>query len=79
MFAFNCPVDRRRPPRPALFSPSAVLAVAMPGFLVTACSGQTAVSASPDGATVLASAVPPAGHAASDGTAPGQRPGGHAC
>ena len=60
MFAFNCPVDRRRPPRPALLL-TAVLAVAMPGFLVTACSGQTAVSASPDGATVSASTVPPAG------------------
>ena len=46
MFALNCPVNRRRD---ALLT--AVLAVAVPGFLVTACSGQTAVSASPQGVT----------------------------
>jgi sigma-E factor negative regulatory protein RseB len=46
VFAFNCPVNRRRD---ALLT--AVLAVAMPGFLVTACSGQTGVSASPQEVT----------------------------
>jgi sigma-E factor negative regulatory protein RseB len=46
VFAFNCPVNRRRD---ALLT--AVLAVAVPGFLVTACSGQTAVSASPQEVT----------------------------
>jgi sigma-E factor negative regulatory protein RseB len=60
VFAFNCPVNRRRgdarpcprggvwggrPPGPALLL-AAVLAVAVPGFLVTACSGQ-AGTASP--------------------------------
>ena len=58
MFAFNCPVNRRRCPvnrrRDALLT--AVLAVAVPGFLVTACSGQTAVSASPQEVTAPAPA-----------------------
>ena len=50
MFAFNCQVNRRRDARsPVLLT--AVLAVAVPGFLVTACSGQTAVSASPQKTT----------------------------
>jgi sigma-E factor negative regulatory protein RseB len=57
VFAFNCPVNRRRCPvnrrRDALLT--AVLAVAVPGFLVTACSGQTPVSASPQETTVSAS------------------------
>jgi sigma-E factor negative regulatory protein RseB len=51
VLAFNCPVSRHwrqgqqgRPPRPALFL-AAVLAVTMPGFLVTACS-----SPAPEGA-----------------------------
>ena len=51
MFAFNCSVTRRRDARPPVLL-TAVLAVAVPGFLVTACSGQTAVSASPEGVTV---------------------------
>jgi len=38
--AFNCPVNRR-PPGPMLLL-AAVVAVAVPGFLVTACSGQVA-------------------------------------
>jgi sigma-E factor negative regulatory protein RseB len=57
VFAFNCPVNRRRCPvnrrRDALLT--AVLAVAVPGFLVTACSGQTPVSASPQETTVSSS------------------------
>jgi sigma-E factor negative regulatory protein RseB len=60
VFAFNCPVNRRRCPvnrrRDALLT--AVLAVAVPGFLVTACSGQTAVSASPQEVTAPASTGP---------------------
>jgi sigma-E factor negative regulatory protein RseB len=56
VFAFSYPVNRRRD---ALLT--AVLAVAVPGFLVAACSGQTAVSASPQGPTASASPVPPAG------------------
>ena len=55
MFAFNCSVTRRRDARPPVLL-TAVLAVAVPGFLVTACSGQTAVSASPEGVTVSAPA-----------------------
>ncbi len=50
VFAFNCPVTRRRDARPPVLL-TAVLAVAVPGFLVTACSGQTAVSASPQEVT----------------------------
>ena len=57
MFAFNCQVNRRRDARSPILL-TAVLAVAVPGFLVTACSSQTAVSASPDGATTTASAAP---------------------
>ncbi len=53
MFALNCPVNRRRE---ALLT--AVLAVAVPGFLVTACSGQTAASASPERVTASASTGP---------------------
>ena len=57
MFAFNCPVTRRRDARSAIFA--AVLAVVVPGFLVTACSGQTPVSASPqEGATGATSNAP---------------------
>ena len=53
MFAFNCQVNRRRDARsPVLLT--AVLAVAVPGFLVTACSSQTAVSASPQKTTASA-------------------------
>jgi sigma-E factor negative regulatory protein RseB len=60
VFALNCSVNRRRD---ALLT--AVLAVTVPGFLVTACSGQTAVSGSPQGATPSASPVRPAGGTAS--------------
>ena len=50
MFAFNGQVNRRRDARsPVLLT--AVLAVAVPGFLVTACSSHTAVSASPQKTT----------------------------
>jgi sigma-E factor negative regulatory protein RseB len=40
VFAFNCPVNRRRDARPR-FLLAALLAVALPGVLVTSCSGQT--------------------------------------
>jgi sigma-E factor negative regulatory protein RseB len=40
VFAFDCPVNRRRPTRQVLLL-AAALAVAVPGLLVTACSGQT--------------------------------------
>jgi sigma-E factor negative regulatory protein RseB len=60
VFAFNCPVNRRRDARPALLL-TAVLAVAVPGFLITACSGQTAVSASPQKSPQKATAPAPAG------------------
>ena len=53
MFALNCPVSRRRDARTPLLL-AAVLAVAVPGFLVTACSGQPAVGASPEKATATA-------------------------
>ena len=74
MFALNCPVNRRRDARSPVML-AAALAVAVPGFLVTACSGQTAVSASPDGpasASVSAAAPAtdaPAGSAGSAGSA----------
>ena len=55
MFAFNCSVTRRRDARPPVLL-TAALAVAVPGFLVTACSGQTAVSASPQEITASAPA-----------------------
>ena len=45
MFAFNSPQTRRDARAPLLLA--AVLAVAVPGFLVTACTGQPAVSAAP--------------------------------
>jgi sigma-E factor negative regulatory protein RseB len=71
VFAFGYPVNRRRDARPPLLL-AAVLAVAVPGVLVTACSGQ----ASP------APAVPaqdgPASSAAAVGSAPSataRRPG----
>ena len=66
MFAFNCPVNHGRPVNhvshgrgPALLL--AVLAVAVPSFLVTACSGQTTVGASPDAETAETVAAPAAG------------------
>jgi sigma-E factor negative regulatory protein RseB len=55
VFAFNCSVTRRHDARPPVLL-TAVLAVAVPGFLVTACSGQTAVSASPQEITASAPA-----------------------
>ena len=54
MFAFNCPVNRRRDARSPILL-AAVLAVAVPGFLVTACSGQAAVGAAPEQANATAS------------------------
>ena len=57
MFAFNCPVSRRRDARSPILL-AAVLAVAVPGFLVTACSGQAAVGAAPEQANATASTGP---------------------
>ena len=57
MFAFNCPVDRRHDARPAALL-AAAFAVAVPGFLVSACSGQTAAGTSPAGATASATGAP---------------------
>ncbi len=106
MFAFNCPVNRRRDPRPsprgrvcqaALGESSpprgqrsrppgpalllaAVLAVAVPGVLVTACSGQTGAGASPDGAPRRPAAPPrqrpaaPPRHGRGAPSAPARRP-----
>jgi sigma-E factor negative regulatory protein RseB len=53
VFAFNCPVNRRRDARSPILL-AAVLAVAVPGFLVTACSGQSTAAASPDGSATAA-------------------------
>jgi hypothetical protein len=41
VFAFNCPVNRRRAARPFPVL-AAVFAVAVPGFLLAACSAQSA-------------------------------------
>jgi sigma-E factor negative regulatory protein RseB len=73
VFALSCPVSRRRdarspaggvrgrrPPGPALLV-AAVLAVAVPGFLVTACSGQAGGSS--EGAAAATSRAPAAGAA----------------
>jgi sigma-E factor negative regulatory protein RseB len=82
--AFNCPVNRRRdarsprggvwrgrPPGPTLLL-AAALAVAVPGFLVTACSGQTAASASPDGPASASAGTPaPAGSTNAGSTSAG--------
>jgi len=57
VFAFNCPVSRRRDARSPILL-AAVLAVAVPGFLVTACSGQAAVGAAPEQANATASTGP---------------------
>jgi sigma-E factor negative regulatory protein RseB len=58
VFAVNCQVNRRRDARsPVLLT--AVLAVAVPGFLVTACSSPTAVSASPQKTTASTPATSP--------------------
>jgi sigma-E factor negative regulatory protein RseB len=83
VFAFNCPVNRRDPRpspegqrRPAVFL-AAVLAVAVPGFLVTACSGSApATSTAPASNTVsntASSAVPAESTTPASGAAP-QRP-----
>jgi sigma-E factor negative regulatory protein RseB len=53
VFAFNCPVNRRPPGRAPLLA--AVLTVAVPGFLVAACSSQSAPA--PDKAAASASSV----------------------
>jgi len=66
VFAFNCPVNRRRDTRLPL-ALTAVLAMAVPGLLVTACSGQTASDAA---AAPASSAAAPAG-----GTPSARRPG----
>jgi len=84
VFAFNCPVSRRRdarsspcggvwggrPPGPALLL-AAVLAVAVPGVLVTACSGQTSPAQAVPAQDGSASSAP----AAAGTPAPARRPG----
>jgi sigma-E factor negative regulatory protein RseB len=83
VFAFNCPVNRRDPRpspegqrRPAVFL-AAVLAVAVPGFLVAACSGSApATSTAPASNTVsntASSAVPAESMTPASSAAP-QRP-----
>jgi sigma-E factor negative regulatory protein RseB len=52
VFALSCPISRRRDMRPG-FLVAAVLAVTVPGFLVTACSGQA--GGSPEGAASVTS------------------------
>ena len=63
MFAFNCPVNRRHDTRSRLLL-ATVLAVAVPGFLVTACSGQTGTASrtphAPRDASAPANPSPPA-------------------
>lgn len=55
MFAFHCPATRsRRDGRPLLIT--AVLAVAVPGFLVSACSGPAAVGTAPASSAPASSA-----------------------
>jgi sigma-E factor negative regulatory protein RseB len=83
VFAFNCPVNRRRdarppgpcprggawggrPPGPALLL-AAVFTVAVPGFLVAACSGQSGPV--PDKAAAPASGAAPASSSAPSSTA----------
>ena len=74
MFAFNCPVNRRRdarpfPPGPAMLT--AVFAVVVPGFLLAACSGQS--GAAPDGPGQAAASASTA--AAVTSQVPARRPG----
>ena len=61
MFTLSSPLGRRRDGRSPLLL-AAALAVAVPGFLVTACSGQassaTSAAASRDGATAAAGGSP---------------------
>jgi sigma-E factor negative regulatory protein RseB len=64
VFAFSCPVSRRRDVRPPLLL-AAALALAVPGFLVTACSGQAGTS--PQAASRASAA--PAGSAEAVGSA----------
>jgi sigma-E factor negative regulatory protein RseB len=54
--AFSCSVSRRRDVRPPLLL-TAMLAVAVPGFLVTACSGQAGTSPQAASAASRASAA----------------------
>ena len=70
MFTFNCPVSRRRETRPPLLL-AAVLAVAVPGFLVTACSASSGSGVSPAGATAQVSTPV---RAATTARAPVRRP-----
>jgi sigma-E factor negative regulatory protein RseB len=59
VFALSCPVSRRREGRPrAVLLLAAVLAVVLPGFLVTACSGQAGTGAPQERAASAASRVP---------------------
>jgi sigma-E factor negative regulatory protein RseB len=65
VFAFNCPVSRRDvgpspegQRRPALLL-AAVLAVAVPGFLVTACSGSVPATGTAPASNTASSAAPP--------------------
>jgi len=74
VFAFNCPVNRRRdarpfPPGPAMLT--AVFAVVVPGFLLAACSGQS--GAAPDGPGQAAASASTA--AAVTSQVPARRPG----
>ena len=55
MSVFNCPVNRR--PRGPMLLLAAVAAVAVPGFLVTACSGQVAPAAQDGPASSAATAA----------------------
>lgn len=60
MFASSCPVSRRRDARTQVLL-AAVLAVVVPGFLVTACSGQAGAArrdASPGSAAAAGGASP---------------------
>jgi sigma-E factor negative regulatory protein RseB len=68
VFAFNCPVTRRRDARSAILA--TVLAVVVPGFLVAACSGQTAVSASPQEGAGPSSNAPSSNAPSSNASSP---------
>ena len=63
MFTLTYPVSRHRDGRSLLLL-AAAMAVAVPGFLVTACSGQAGTGTSPVEATAAASRVLPAKAAA---------------
>ena len=72
MFAFGCPVNRRRDawPSPALLL-AAVLAVAVPGVLVTACTGQAGPARAVPAQDGSASSAAPVGSAPSADRRPG--------